>query len=344
MITSMRWFRAVVRWTGYLAALIVLVVAVVLAGFRWDASMRESHKAADVAPIAGRFVNAADVRMFVQEHGAGSAPAVVLIHGTGAWSESWRETASAVAAAGFRVVALDLPPFGFSDRPSNKDYSKPSQARRVLAALDALQIGQAVFVGHSFGGGPTMEAAFLAPDRVRGLVLVDVALDIEPASADDGPWAVEAFLSLSPLRDAVVATFLTNPRYTKRLLEQFIADPAHATADRVSVYQRPLVVTGTTSAVGEWLPVLLLPQPRSMASEAHNYRRLAVPTSIIWGAEDTVTPLPQGERLVGLFPSARLSVMNGVGHIPQIEDPEQFNHLLLSFLKDRQLAANGSQP
>lgn len=334
MTTSSRAWRTALRRCGYALALLVIVVAAALAFFRVDASVRESHTVSRLAPSTGRFVRAADVTLFVQEQGERDALPVVFIHGTGAWSEAWRETLNAVAAAEFRAVALDLPPFGFSERPGNKEYGNPSQARRILGAMDALQIKQAVLVGHSFGGGPTMEAAFLAPERVHALVLVDVALGLDSGSVG-GHGATGAFLAMAPLRNAVVAAFLTNPRFTKRLLQQFIADPARATDERVAIYQRPLSIRGTTAAVGEWLPVLLLPQPPSLATDPDSYRRFAVPTRIIWGAEDTITPLPQAERLVKLLPSGELSIMKGVGHIPQIENPAEFNRLLIDFLHSR---------
>ena len=76
---------------------------------------------------------------------------VVLIHGTAAWSELWRATIDALAAAGFHVIALDLPPFGFSDRPG--DYTRERQAARIDGVLDQLGVAPAIIVGHSFGAG-----------------------------------------------------------------------------------------------------------------------------------------------------------------------------------------------
>jgi pimeloyl-ACP methyl ester carboxylesterase len=101
-----------------------------------------------------------------------------------------------------------------------------------------------VLVGHSFGGGPTVEAARLVNDRLGGLVLVDAALNIgsEGDTAAPGSALLSGLLSLAPLREALVATFLSNPRFTKRLLQSFIADPAIATEARVAIYQRTFVV------------------------------------------------------------------------------------------------------
>src|SRR6267378_1815374 len=157
---------------------------------------------------------------------------------------------SALAATGARAIALDLPPFGFSQRPGSARYGKLDQGRRIVGVLDAFGIRQAILVGHSFGGGPTMEAALLAPERVRALVLVDAALSVgtDDALAPESPLLLRGFLAAQPLRDSVVATFLTNPMFTRQLLQGFINDPAHATDDWVRLYQRPLVVADTTLA------------------------------------------------------------------------------------------------
>jgi pimeloyl-ACP methyl ester carboxylesterase len=321
-----RWLRALFG----LCAVGIVAVAAILAFFRLQAHERETHEAANVAPPTGRFVKAADVEIFVQEMGPADGPAVLFVHGTGAWSETWREAMTAVAGAGFRAIAIDLPPFGFSSRPSNGAYAPADQGRRIIGVLDALQIPRAVLVGHSFGGGPTMEAVFDAPGRVRALVAVDVALGID-APTEASP-VVSGLLGFSPLRDGVVATFLTNPAFTRRLLASFVADPGVATPERVAIYQRPLAVRGSTRAIGEWLPVLIALAGTPRSATAAPYRELAMPVLVVWGDLDAITPLPQGTGLAKLIPGARLELLTGVGHIPQIENPQRFNAVLVRFL------------
>lgn len=309
------------------------VVALTLTVLRWQADGRETRPAAEAAPITGRYVRANDIQMFVQEEGAADAPAIVFIHGTGAWSETWRETMEAVAKAGFRAIAMDLPPFGYSERPATQRYERPDQAKRIIGALDTLKLDQVILVGHSFGAGPTVEATFTAPGRVRALVLVDAALGLrvsgEPAESNR---VVQNLLGVRPLRDSLVAAFLTNPRFTQRLLQSFIADPAVATDLRTALYQQPLNVTGTTPAVGAWLPALLTPTQGARSSQVSAYQSLAMPVYIIWGALDTVTPPQQGEHLQKITPRSEFALMRNVGHIPQIEDTAQFNAVLLRFL------------
>jgi pimeloyl-ACP methyl ester carboxylesterase len=301
---------------------------------RWQADRRETLTAAAVAPRSGRYVKAHDVELFLQERGDAARPAVVFVHGTGAWSETWLPAMDAVAAVGFHAVALDLPPFGYSQRPDPPTYDKATQGRRIAALLDSMGLTRPVLVGHSFGGGPTVEAVLLAPGRVRALVLVDAALGIrgEGQAPSAGSPIARAVLSVRPLRDALVAAFFSNPRFTRRLLQGFVADPSVATDERVAVYQRPLAVRGTTRAFSAWLPALVLPDTAARSEDPAAYASLRLPVVALWGDRDTVTPLAQGERVVSLVPGAQLVVLPGIGHIPQVERPAAFEGALVAAL------------
>jgi pimeloyl-ACP methyl ester carboxylesterase len=323
---------------------LLLALAITLVGFRAAAARRESRARRDAAPATGRFIQAADVQLYVQEDGPLTGPPVLLIHGTGAWSEIWRETMHVLAARGYRTIALDMPPFGFTARPANADYGDDAQARRIIGVLDAMQIGRATLVGHSFGGRPTMQAAFLAPARVDRLVLVDAALDLQrtarhtadsaapPRSVSTGSPLLRAALGVRPLRDAVVAATLTNPRLTGWLLSKLIANQDAVTPARVAMLQRPFTVVGSTQRLGEWLEPFATTRTTSLATDRTRYRSICVPTLVLWGARDAITPLMQGKDVAGLVPGARWVVLRDAGHIPAIEDPRGFNEALVAFL------------
>jgi pimeloyl-ACP methyl ester carboxylesterase len=312
----------------------VVLLVLILGAFRLRGAVHEREEAHEAAPRTGRFVRAGDVELFLQEEGQQQDPAVVFVHGTGAWSETWRPALGAVSAAGFRGIAVDLPPFGYSGRPEAPRYGKEDQARRLLGALDSLGLDQVVVVGHSFGAGATVELALLAPGRVRALILVDAALSITPeeGSAAKPGFLVTGCLSFRPLRNALVATFLSNPGSTARLLRSFVADPGAVTPERVAVYQRPLVVKGTTEAFSAWLPALIAPKESAPSESPRTYPHLAMPIFLVWGERDSVTPLAQGERIRGLVPHGELEVVPGVGHIPQLEAPAAFNAVLVRLL------------
>lgn len=284
------------------------------------------------APDTGRYVEAGDVRLFVQEAGPADGRAVVLVHAAVGWSETWRETMDALSGAGFRAIAVDMPPLGFSEPPRDKDYHTTRQARRLLSALDTLGVSTFSLVGHSFGCRVSVEATLLSPGRVRSLTLTAAALSLAPEKLGAG---ARLFFKLRPLRDGVLAATLGNPLLTRRFIRKFIADPAMATDARVAVYQRPMGVRGSVSALGDWLPTLLAAPPGALGSEPANYKKLAMPALVVWGDKDAATPLSQGRLLEGLLPNARLIVLPGVGHLVPMEDPARFNAELLAFLARR---------
>ena len=319
------------KWLVVAVMLIAIAVAAVLGAFRYQASRREVRTRVEAAPAGGRFVRAADVDVFIQEIGPRDAPVVLFVHGMGAWSELWRATLVATAAAGFRAVALDLPPFGYSERPARPAYSRQDQARRILGVIDALGARQVTLVGHSFGGGPTMEAVLLAPGRVNALVLADAAIGLDDPGGSGGLTA--DLLRVRALRNAIVSATVTNPRMTRSLLSRFVEKQDAITDARIAVLQAPLAVQGGTAAFSDWLIEFLTSQEAPLSKRPDAYRALTMPALIIWGDNDTTTPLEQGRRLSQLISGSELAVMAGVGHMPQIEDAGQFNGLLVSFLK-----------
>ncbi|HEU4996988.1 MAG TPA: alpha/beta fold hydrolase [Gemmatimonadaceae bacterium] len=326
-------WKALPRWLRIAIVILVAVPSATLTCFSRAAARRERLSNTAAAPSSGRFVQTADAAMFVQEDGPSDGPPVVLIHGTGAWSEIWRGTMRSLAARGYHAVALDMPPFGYSSRPAIPNFSDDAQGRRILGVLEALRLEHVTLVGHSFGARPTMQAAFLAPARVSAVVLVDAALGLDTTLESSGPGpATRVLLAVKPLRDPLVAATLTNPAMTRRLLMRLIAETSAATPERVQMLQQPFVVEGTTERFGEWLRPFVTTNELSLATRRASYASLKVPALVIWGALDSLTPLEQGRDLARLIPGASLTELPRAGHIPAIEDPSGFDQALLLFL------------
>lgn len=331
--------RTAFRWIARVLAVIVLLVAAIAIIFRVTAATREREVAEKAAPSTGHFVLAGDLKMYVQEAGPSQGTPIVLVHGTGAWSEIWRQTMTALADAGFHTIAIDVPPFGYSGKPSGPSaYSPDKQAGRIAAALDALALRRVVLVGHSVGARPTVETALLAPDRIERLVLVDPALGFGAEGStqfqqNDPSLLVRALLGVRGIRNAVLSVFATNPLTTRMLFQSFVSNKDAVTDARVTMLQQPLVVENTTTAEGDWLSYLMLSHDRSRVSDFKNFAKLTMPVLLIWGSTDTVTPLWQGRQLQKLIPHAELSVLENVGHIPYIENAAAFNDTLVRYLQ-----------
>ena len=306
-----------------------------LAWYRIAAADREVLSRSLACPLSGHFVRAGDVDMFVQQDGPPAGPPVLLVHGAGAWSEIWRGTMDTLISRGFHVVAVDVPPFGFSERPANADYGDEAQGRRILAVAEALHLTGVTLVGHSFGARPAMEAYFLDSLRFSRIVLVDAALGLDAQVVQSPRIALRTLLAIAPLRNALVAATLTNPSLTDRFLRKFVSDPAVVTSERVTMLRRPFSVEHTTAAVGAWLRPFMLTHERSLASLRPLYEDIGVPMLILWGDSDQITPIAQGRDLAKLIPRAKFVELSGVGHLPPIEAPERVSAEMLAFLGHR---------
>jgi pimeloyl-ACP methyl ester carboxylesterase len=324
----------VLRWTAKALLAGLLLIIVVAAGFRAAAAWRESADAA--SPPDGRLVQTAHGGIFIQTRGPADGAPVLLVHGTAAWSGFWLAVAEALGREGYRAIAIDLPPFGFSERSAEGAYSRGDQAERISALIKAGDFSRPIVVGHSFGAGPVVEAAMRHPDQIRGVILVDGALGLPPEGdgyPPDRKW-VRMLLDQPGLAEPLVAATMTNPSLTRRFLAGLVYRTEAANEAETAILQRPFSRAGTTAAYARWLPSLLFADRQAMSADPANYAKINMPVALLWGREDAVTPLPQAERLQRLIPGATLDVIAGVGHIPHIEDEQAFLAILTKRLKD----------
>ncbi|MDN5941221.1 MAG: alpha/beta hydrolase [Nitrospira sp.] len=328
----------ILKTTVSLIAVLLFVVAGLLILFTVQAGNREHETRQQSAPPTGRFVPTGEIEIFVQEMGPANGPAVLFVHGTGAWSEMWREPMVALAAAGYHSLAIDMPPFGFSEKPLLPRYSSRDQAHRIIGIVCALGLRQVTLSEHSFGCRATVEAAVHLTHEMQSLVLIDAALGMTANNSPPAPpgWTTRSLKSvfgIPLIRQALVASTVTNPLLTRQLFQLLIDNPADATDALVEMLQRPLVVRDSTLRLGEWLQIFLFADDSStLSSQPETYRTFAPPTLLLWGERDQLTPLAQGQMLASLLPDPTLVVLKGVGHIPQVEDVAQFTDALLRFL------------
>lgn len=321
--------RGLLKVIGWLLAILIAVIIF----FRVQAALRETQTRQAAAPPTGRFVQAGDVELFIQEMGPATGQPILFIHGTAAWSGLWRDTMTPLAAAGYRCIAIDIPPFGFSERPSAPSYDNASQAARIVAVMDELNIENAILFGHSFGGGATLETALMIPDRIDALILLDVGglnLNLQPTGPQVTP--VGLFLNTPVVRNPVLAATATNPLFTKTLLSAMVLDPDDITEQETTILQEPLVLQDATNTLGDWLNSVLGPQKVSLTTNPENYAVLDMPTLIVWGDSDKVIPIHEGEYLQSLIKDSELVVMPGVNHIPHLEDLDALMGIVLEFL------------
>lgn len=302
---------------------------------------REVKSAESILPQSGYLVKISDSNIFVQESGPATGTPIILIHGTGSWSEIWRDTITPLAKDGYRVFAIDLPPFGYSTKLRGpEEFTRDKQAGRLLEVINNLKLQKVILIAHSVGSRPAVEAALKNSDRISKLILVAPALGY-PASEDaqfqfqqNNPTKLISFVFESvPLRSALSSVYGTNPLFIKNLFKSFVYKKESITESRVEMIKQPMVIKGTTEAYGDWLENLTTAKDNSLAADFSNFKNLKMPVYLIWGDQDTITPLWAGEKLNKIIPDSHLSVIKNVGHMPYIENVGEFNRILIDILK-----------
>ena len=267
---------------------------------------------------AERFVEVDGRQVYVEQQGAGQV--VVLLHGFGESSYSWRQVMPELARS-FRVVAPDLNGFGWTERPRDpQSYTREGQERLVLGVLGALGVARAQFVGHSYGGSLTLFLASRHPELVRSMVLIDSAA---PTYSDDRRSRVA---SLRPLDSLFVRLALT-PRHIRGSLLASVYDPALVTPGLVRAYLERLRVHGEDDAY-YGLTARLRPAAGDLELE-----RLALPALVVWGAEDRLIRVEAGRRAARRLPAGEFVTIPRCGHLPMEERPAELLGLMVPFLR-----------
>lgn len=280
----------------------------------------------------GRFIDL-DGETLYYVHEGGPRDAVILIHGFGGSTVSWRETIPQLAQAGYDVYALDLRGFGLSDKGWDADYTHQAQAERVIRLMNALNIPDAHLVGHSMGGNVAAHLALRHPERVRSLILVDAAI-VSPGEDSATPLP-RAVLELPFIRRwaRLGLRQILAPRFTDLLLDAAYQD-AIITPELSEAYERALHTPDWDSGL---LAIMRDGDQNALPAPVSS---LEVPSLIIWGAQDTWVSPAEARQLADAIPNVDHVEIADAGHLPMHETPAVFNRALLDFLAAVTLPVN----
>lgn len=254
-----------------------------------------------------------DIQLVYDDVGTG--PAVVLIHGYPFNRSLWNEQVEALSG-NYRVVAPDLRGFGESDT-SEGPATMIRMAQDVAELMDQLGIDRAVIGGLSMGGYVALAFVKQFPTRVKALVLADTRpqADTEEGKQTRAQQAEKALSEgMAGIADAMLPKLLTPETVSKR----------PEVVKRVRDMMLKTKPQGAASA-------LLGMAEREDQSEFIS--TIGVPTMIVVGREDAITPLADSEMMNARIPHSRLVVLDNAGHVSNLEQTDQFNYALLKFLE-----------
>lgn len=255
---------------------------------------------------------------------AGEGPPVVLIHGVGSSVVAWRENIVPLAER-FRVFAIDLPGHGDSDKP-RMDYSLRAASQYMTGLLDALGLERAHVVGESLGGLIALRFALDHPERVARSVGVGPA-----GLGRDLAWIIR-WISVPIVGEVIVHP--TSSR-VKHLLKRVMHRSQPTDQELVREVYRARASPGAERALIKMVRWGVTPFGlRRRALLLPELPRLKPPLLLVWGANDSISPVRHAYRAQRLAPSVRLVVFPECGHWVQMERAAEFNRLVMDFLAD----------
>lgn len=270
-----------------------------------------------------RFATIDGIRLHYEDH-SGSGPTIVLLHGFGSSTFTWRDVVPVLRKNGHRVLALDMKGFGWSDKPQGADYSPRTLMEEVNEWMAAMGLEGVTFVGNSLGGAVGLMLAMEHPERMDRLVLID-----------SGGYPIHKPLiirigALPGIRN--VAGLFFSPWMIRTNLRQVFFDPSRVTPQRVNAYFDRLRTQGAleaqmalSAAIGE----------QSAKGYIERIPQIRIPTLILWGEADRWIPLANGRRFHRELPDSRLVILPQCGHVPQEERPEITAHLISLFARNQ---------
>lgn len=243
---------------------------------------------------------------------AGEGAPLVFLHGAGAGAVTWYPSIS-TAAEHFHVIAPDVVGYGESDKP-DAAYDRPFFAAWLKQFFLALGIRKAHIVGLSQGGAIALQFALENPDMVEKLVLVNSgALGAKPA--------------FKPLMAMFWMNIFPSPAASRCVSRYLVSAPENADPDvtrySIEVAQRP----GGKNAFRQGRGAAVAPMSEETLGQVQNQ------TLIIWGEEDRLFSVDCAEVAAGVMPNAQLHRIRNAGHIPSVDQPREFNRVLMEFLR-----------
>ena len=276
----------------------------------WVSQLRETE-------IEGRSVN------YVDLGDQGDHRPIVFIHGLSGQWQNWLENIPRFAESR-RVVAMDLPGFGLSEKPSER-ISIELYGRIVAELCDRLDVAPAVVVGNSMGGFVAAELAITHPESVERLML------LASAGVSQMDVAKRPVLAVGKVAGLLATSNVAQMRLTARrpklrhwIMSLFCRHPSRIKAD---VMFEGLMKGADKPGFESALRACLDYDFRERLPE------IGCPTLVAWGEKDMIIPVRDADTFVSLIPGARKVIFDDTGHVPMLERPKSFNDCLEKFLQ-----------
>lgn len=256
-----------------------------------------------------------------QKQGQGG-PALLLIHGFGGWSYSWRDSIDFLSDY-YQVYAVDLPGFGFSDNSLENNYSIEGQAIFLKSFIKEQGLRDVTLIGHSLGGAIVLELLEMMPGFYEQAILVG---SMNPFEKQLGVF--EDLKDASSWQVYLAASYMTSRDYIDEVIRGLYHNPDFLDYEIVDSYLAPAQRPQAVDAL-----VKMFYDQRKISPLVWSSENQDIPISLIYGRDDRLFSPSYARGLQDYLPDSQLFFMDDVGHSPPEEKPEEFNKLLFDILQ-----------
>jgi pimeloyl-ACP methyl ester carboxylesterase len=270
---------------------------------------------------------------------SGAGPAVLFVHGLLGSHRNWAHLIDRLDDA-HRVIVPDLFGHGASAKPVG-DYSLGAHAGTLRDLLDRLGVERVTLVGHSLGGGISMEFCYLFPDRVERLVLVGsggLGREVNPllrsATLPGAEWVLPIIAS---------GRLLDRVHSVGRALSKAGWRPS---SDLTAVWQGFTSLSDADSRRAFLATTRAVIDPGGQSVSARDFlpEVIGMPTLVVWGTRDRMIPAWHATTAQSAIPGCRVELFEGAGHFPHLDEPDRFADVLRAFIVSTRKSASSADP
>lgn len=243
---------------------------------------------------------------FIEAGGTGATP-IVFLHGVGSDKSVWHPQLAHLGASR-RTIAFDYPGYGDSD-PAPEGTTRDDYASAIISAMHELGVDGAHICGLSLGGVVAIAMHHSAPERCASLILADT-FAVHPQGSAIYERSLAGSQDLPAMAEARVDVLIAQP-----------ADP-NVRREVIETMSRIDPLAYRIGAEAVWL-----------ADQRDRAGQIRVPTLVLVGDHDLITPVELSNELVDLIPDARMQVIGGAGHLGNLEKPDEFNRVVEEFIQ-----------
>lgn len=256
---------------------------------------------------------------------------VLLLHGFAGSTYSWRNNVNDLKNAGYQIISLDLPGFGYTERKPGLNHSQLKHAERIWNFLTRLESESIVdqnqnwhLIGHSYGGGIAAATTHYNQSRVNSLILIAGALNIEERF-DNNLFKIEL---IQEIAKPIIRNIIFNEPIFERLLTFIYGEKP--IDDNIDMLLEPLQIPGTEEVLLD-IAITYQDLPES------DFADINVPILLIWGENDNSisTPPEEGQRLKSINDNSKLIYIEKASHFPMESHPDKVNTFLIDWFNSQ---------